>query len=390
MRWLETESQSYLRMDVLRFVAASGIVALHAGDWWEGANGVSAQLSSTSSLHLFVDLFFVVSGVMIHQLYQSRIASLRDYGRFLRKRFARLVPLHYATLLMVAALFVAQRIVGGSVSHPEAQDLACLPWQLTLTHAFGTCSSLTFNGPSWSISAEMAMYAAFPGFLLLQRKGLLAPLVALALVILAWTSNGDASWTDRTFNLGVLRAIPSFALGCLLSAARPRLARLPGAEGALWVSLAATVVALTSGANALWCLALVYACVTFAVAADARSQGGPFARAVAPLATLTYSLYMLHVPVFSAVLGAGKLIFGWQGASMNIAVLATAFVLIPLMALASLHGFESPARRWISGLGSGRDRAGAAKPSSGLMPSRANTASASNGPPTPTAVHTAR
>lgn len=81
---------------------------------------------------------------------------------FLRKRFARLAPMHYLTLGAYVAIGLAAPALGLSLSEPEKYDLACLPANVAFLQSTMACPHLSFNFPSWSISAEMICYLAFP------------------------------------------------------------------------------------------------------------------------------------------------------------------------------------------------------------------------------------
>jgi peptidoglycan/LPS O-acetylase OafA/YrhL len=57
--------------------------------------------------HLAVDLLLVACGFVIAFAHQTRIDTLQLYAAFLRKRFARLYPLHALTLLFYLMLALA-------------------------------------------------------------------------------------------------------------------------------------------------------------------------------------------------------------------------------------------------------------------------------------------
>ena len=44
--------------------------------------------------------FFTLSGFVIMHVYAGRIATISEYGDYLKKRLARMYPLHIATFLM--------------------------------------------------------------------------------------------------------------------------------------------------------------------------------------------------------------------------------------------------------------------------------------------------
>jgi peptidoglycan/LPS O-acetylase OafA/YrhL len=89
-------------LEGLRLVASLGIIVYHFVPYASGG------LAAEDRLALFVDLFFVISGVVIAHAYTGRINSFGDYRDFLQKRVARLYPLHLATLDVTKCLPIWQ------------------------------------------------------------------------------------------------------------------------------------------------------------------------------------------------------------------------------------------------------------------------------------------
>ena len=352
---LKPESEQFLHLDALRFIAAAGVVAFHYQAWLAWASP-PLSLEAMFGFGQFVDLFFVISGIVIFDLYRSRMRDAAGYGRFLVKRVARLVPLHWLTLAFFAAIAVFSRRFG---SDAAGGDWACFLPNLTLTHAFGTCDHLAFNTPSWSISAEMALYLMFPVALALAARPRLGWTVWLAIVAALFLMDAGrvSPWYLRTFDLGVLRAIPAFLFGALLAAHAHLLGRLRLAPVLMWLALALFVVLRFAEASPGLRLTVIYLIPLFGLAADRRGAAGRAVRALAPWGQLTYSLYMLHLPVawMCLLIGANRL--GLSGMTMNLAVLATAFLILPAVAIASLRLFEAPLRRAIGSLLPDRRRA---------------------------------
>ena len=55
--------------------------------------------------YLMVDLFFVLSGFVTCLSYRSRLNSISDLMTFQRKRFFRLYPLYFFSLMIGIAIF---------------------------------------------------------------------------------------------------------------------------------------------------------------------------------------------------------------------------------------------------------------------------------------------
>jgi len=112
-----------------------------------------------------VDFFFVLSGFILSHTY---LDSLKDaYERsefktafkvFLVKRFARIYPLHIISLMLFAGLlFLGQALDERFVSPERCRLITLLP-NLLMIHGWGVTDSLSWNYPSWSISAEWFAY----------------------------------------------------------------------------------------------------------------------------------------------------------------------------------------------------------------------------------------
>jgi peptidoglycan/LPS O-acetylase OafA/YrhL len=357
---LRPESDRFLHLDALRFLAAGGVVGFHYQEWLDW-RFPPVPMAALFGFGQFVDLFFVISGIVIYDLYRSRLNGPADYGRFLLKRVARLLPLHWLTLGFFAAIALLSRRFG---SDAAAGDWACLVPNLTLTQAFGTCDRLTFNTPSWSISAEMALYLTFPLTLWLAARPRLGWAVWLATVGLLFLIDGSTPhpWYARTFDLGVVRAVPAFLFGALLAEHAGLLARVRLAPVLMWLALGLFIALRVAETAPAMRLAIVYLVPVFGLAADRRGSAGWAVRALAPWGQLTYSLYMLHLPVAWICLSIIARRMGLSGAAMNVAVVATAFVILPGISVASLRLFEGPLRRAISGAFRSRNTRSASSP----------------------------
>ena len=80
----------------LRGVAALMVVFFHAfilARW----GGAPAQWGIVQNAWLFVDLFFVISGVIMAAVYGERLRNGAQLRGFFIKRFFRLYPLHLVT-----------------------------------------------------------------------------------------------------------------------------------------------------------------------------------------------------------------------------------------------------------------------------------------------------
>ena len=163
----------------LRFFAAFMIFLYHLREF-----SPLAWLYPISGAMLHgVSFFFVLSGFVLTHVYIDR--PRLPAGEFYAARLARICPTHLATLaLLLAALpFAAAR--GQNLS--DAFTALSLALKLTMLDAWIPVRGvpLSWNSVSWSISTEMAFYAAFPFLLAWVRRDWRRPLALSALLALA-------------------------------------------------------------------------------------------------------------------------------------------------------------------------------------------------------------
>ena len=163
------DSSTTRHQDGLRIIAAGAVVVLHYSDYFKDDAIGRFMVAHTWHFNLFVDLFFVVSGFVIARQYFGRVNDAASIGRFLWRRLARIYPLHLATLAFYMALAGALHFGAARTDNPARYPLSDLPAQFLLLHAF-IGERLTFNFPSWSLSAEMFCYLLFPAVALIAQR----------------------------------------------------------------------------------------------------------------------------------------------------------------------------------------------------------------------------
>ena len=147
-------------LDGLRIVAACAVVVLHYSEYIKDQPAGRFMIDHTRHFNLFVDLFFVVSGFVIARQYLERSATRRrrDASSGAASRGSiRCIWRH--SLSIWSSRSRSTRLAQDRQS--RALSVFRLPAQLLLLHAFDG-ERLTFNFPSWSLSAEMFCYLLFP------------------------------------------------------------------------------------------------------------------------------------------------------------------------------------------------------------------------------------
>lgn len=150
--------------DSLRGLAALGVVLWHYGAHFE-AHPLSRIFSPFYHAgYLFVDFFFVLSGYVIARSYWT-VQRERRLADNIQSRLARLYPLHFFTLVIVAGLQLMLTSRRHAPFIYDENDTYQFFLNLFLLNGTGLQSGFSFNGPSWSISCEFLVNAAFLVFI---------------------------------------------------------------------------------------------------------------------------------------------------------------------------------------------------------------------------------
>jgi len=206
-------------LESLRGMAALIVVFVHI-KW---VNPLTTLLFFRNG-YLMVDLFFVLSGFVICYNYGQKIGNAKDIGHFMFLRFGRLYPLHLFCLIAFLCIEIA-KYIGELKFHlvPYAStafsinSTSSFIANLLLIQTLCPFANMTFNGPSWSISAEFYTYLIFALVILAAPKrksvlivsGLLVLVTAFLLIFF-----GVSSLTELT-GWSLLRCILGFFMGVL-------------------------------------------------------------------------------------------------------------------------------------------------------------------------------
>lgn len=304
----------------LRGIAALLVAVYHF-------NGFLRQGSIVESFYLLVDLFFILSGFVIHRAYRDRLSSWREFAHFMIRRIGRLYPLHVfaavffvgvtcsSRLLKVAMLHLGLGAALGSVQTgaiglPGVSEVLT---NLLLLQGMGPFSHFEINGPSWSISTEFYAYIALALAILVLKPRLRLPaffVIAVAGLVLAFYGSVDV---DRCLRLGhcldshLEYAFPRCLGGFFLGAIAERLSATmtPVRQSTLSIiqilaSGAAIFVMSRSVTMPAYAFLAVFA--FFVVVLTLAHDRGPLAvllkaRICQFLGKISYSIYLIHAPL---------------------------------------------------------------------------------------------
>lgn len=332
------EKAHILPLDSIRGIAATSVVIHHLllmptflavfpHNAW-------IDCSFFRSSWLLVDLFFVLSGmVMSLSSVEGEFGcfSLRD---FMVRRLARVYPLHLVMLvanLLFRLLRISLVMAGIVVAAPaafEVNNSYSFLLNVFLLHSMGFVDYLSWNAPSWSISVEFYTYLVFGLVVLLAQRmrslslfyalsGLIAA-GSLAFIVFVLDKKSLGLQTD----FGILRCFVSFFLGVLTM----RVVRgLPGKPGPLTqgivqlVGMIASVVLVSvveAYPAASFLAPLIFSVFLGSLLAFPDALLVPRMLVTKPLVWLgrrSYSIYMVHALVvllaeyFVRALGASRI-----------------------------------------------------------------------------------
>jgi peptidoglycan/LPS O-acetylase OafA/YrhL len=307
-------------VDGLRAVAALWVVLFHISALshatFPQVPGIDLFMRSGST---GVSLFLVLSGFCLFLPFAGgRIARFK-VGEFFRRRFRRLAPAYYTSLVISLVLAIITAIPLGFPQLTLETGLWQLATHVTLTHSLFPQTFYALNGAYWSLGLEWQLYLALPLLVLgVRRFGLMPTLIfaiacnvvyrlclGLAIdrgLLTAGSPLADVVLPNQLFGrwaefaLGMLAA-DLYASGRLLHLQR----RVPVMMGAIVV-----LIPLSFMASRLELSHVLYGALFFTLLCVVLMSNNVVSRVLAwrplvAIGTLSYSLYLVHQPVIQGV-----------------------------------------------------------------------------------------
>jgi peptidoglycan/LPS O-acetylase OafA/YrhL len=365
----------------LRFVAAAYIVILHRWrDFLPSFSGARYWNEFLSLGYIAVSFFFVLSGFVLAVVYlRGGRAHSFNKSAFWLARIARIYPVFILSLLASAPFALLKQDSHGDVYH-GIKAVFLTVTNFTFMSAWHPWLAGNWNRPSWSVSVEAFFYLIFPfmGAWVARRKDVVlwigagAWLTSLAssLICLSLFPN-MASHPMRLemFLFNPLLRCPEFIIGVCCGVAFLQ-GRTPVKQRSMWFGMLICLASIPLLVKLPWLLVSngLLAPLFGVVILGLADSEGPAARFLSnrPLVLLgqaSFSLYLLHFPVFFwmsfAVTNgsfAQRLTGSWPYHTDSVLSLILYFVLAVLFSLASYTFIEIPARdslkEWFSQRGS--------------------------------------
>lgn len=292
-----TTDRYFYSLDAIRGIAAFLVVIRHTGSFF-------GELDFPVS-YLAVDVFFLLSGIVIAGSYEKRLRSGLTSNMFMRIRLARIYPLYiFGSLITVLS-------IAGNFSHEFTvrQALSALPLACLLLPS--TLNGFPLNGPAWSVFFELLVnfaYGIFSNFLtdrVLKIIVLISGLILITLVVMHPKHHLDVG-LSFPYYAGIFRTTYSFFLGILLYrifsvSQRPKAPQL--AKNIVpWLFVGAITLLLTAKPDMASRPYFVIFSVLFVFPAliysSLRFQPSGFAARICQmLGTASYGVYAVHVPL---------------------------------------------------------------------------------------------
>ena len=354
-------------LDALRGVASLAVVFWHWQHFFYAGHELTSNFTrETQPLFSFFflfyrsgwlasDLFFSLSGFIFFWLYSQAITNHTMTPRtFFILRFSRLYPLHMVTLMSVIVGQAIYTSIHGDTFIYANHDARHFILNILMIPSIGLEHGYSFNGPIWSVSVEVVLYAVF--FVVCwHTKPRLLYLIALSATGFLAVSNlyepvgrGLGSFflggCVHQFFLCVLRSrhltpisvmavIATIAMWCgtiywSYSEA------FHGASG--WLGRLSSIFPMTIlFPSTILSLALV------------ESRRGTLGKRISFLGDISYSSYLWHFPLQLVFVLVAPLVGATTLSFQSAASLILYFVTLVAISLASYKFIERPAQRRI-------------------------------------------
>jgi peptidoglycan/LPS O-acetylase OafA/YrhL len=321
----------YEALDSLRGVCACFVVLFHLRPHL-GPTAVINHLAIVRNADQFVDFFFVLSGFVIAASYGAKLKAGFSLRAYMILRLGRIYPLHLVMLLAFVGLETGMLLLdfpgmGGRERFTGLRSLPYLAANLLLVQIFVPGAPASWNGPSWSIAAEIWTYALTAIGLSLLKQRFRLVLAAIVILVPLGYFLLDAGAMAGPGRL-LFRCLFGFSIGML---AFDLHAYWSGGIGRAGATLAEAAALLASAAAIIWFGAGPFPFVSpflfgLTILVLAREEGAASNLLMrAPMRCLgrwSYSIYMVHFLILTLVFSG----FAPLGAWLGVPLITTAIV----------------------------------------------------------------
>ncbi len=331
-------------IQALRGSAATLVVCLHictVSSFGKNQWGAAAYNFFLHFGAFGVDIFFVVSGVIIAGLLQQNQAGRPLYAlQFFVRRFVRIYPIYWLSLGATIAVLLSS----GGLYPVDFSQLTPKTLSLLTTN---------FLHPiSWTLVCEIQFYLVAGLAMLFGRRA------GVAIAIWGLAHIGAVIAAERGWDHGLYFATPitlEFLPGLLIGYIAPRrslpLPRACIVLGCIIAAVASVYAGSVLGTTTGWLRLAVYGTAASLIvwgALSVETAGWQPASWLTFLGDISYSTYMWHWPTMIAV----SLLFGaWLSQTVGVAAyIFTTGICVLAVSWASYRWIERPSMRWVNRL----------------------------------------
>jgi len=349
----------------LRGWAALMVVLVHFRSFFHASIDPDDVTFFLAKGYLWVDFFFILSGFIMAYVYDienPRRHSPRETLHYLIARIARIYPLHFVSLVATLLFFILVALINWSlgeepccVFHDSLRNAESLVANLFLIHAWGMFDWVTWNFPSWSLSAEFFCYLIFAALLTIDGSNRKLALVALACISVLFycLCIATVSDVDENFRLSALRAVSAFTIGIMLFLKRGVVSTLPE-KSLTYIQIAACIalfLTLHFGLTDILSIGLMALIVLVTWEDRGYLCNCLDTRPLYAIGLLSFSIYMWHYLIKFIAQQDWERLTGLpvqSSATGSVLFVACMLGLVIPIAIWSYRHLEIPTRKWIS------------------------------------------
>jgi peptidoglycan/LPS O-acetylase OafA/YrhL len=296
------KQEKFYNIELLRFLCAFAVLLWHYAHFLSGTEG--ALRTEQPFYHLFylfytkgyygVQVFWMISGYIFFRQYRDTIVNRNvSFRKFLTRRIARLYPLHFATLLVVAALQYVFFAKNGKFFIYQSNSARDFILQIFMASHWFPNIIPNFNGPIWSVSLEVIVYFVFFLHMRFIGSSVFSTLAILgsALCLLLASGYRDIFWCTLFFYTGgLITYVQDFLTGLSLEQKR----RYSRSFLLLAVEIFLCLVITHAQQRFRF---LILAPVALYIALEYIRIPERHKKLVTALGDLTYASYLIHFPI---------------------------------------------------------------------------------------------
>lgn len=267
-------------IDLLRFLAASGVILFHLNEPIPYINNFYRDFCKLG--YLGVPIFFVISGYCI------KIAEdhSKSASQFIVRRLFRIFPPYWVSILLVVIYAIIVKLITGTNSTPLPKDFPSVSATLFLFTTPVTHYK-TINWVYWTLPYELTFYLIIAGFMIFDNgvKKIAIVILLVASILLPFQPVGGLFFFNE---------LPTFVLGYSLYLL---LNKVDVINGMLFVI--SIVAVLSKHTNIDYLLVSMGTCIIIFIDKIMPLKNNFFST----LGDYSYSMYLIHVPICIYLLG---------------------------------------------------------------------------------------